>query len=415
MRTPKNLAAAAVLAAVAVAVAVVPAAADPIGPSGRPVIPRTNDIVGVGSAATQNVFDQLSLDYNKTVKASAPHLYSWDSTNPKTGQAHDLIVAKAGCPREPRPGSSFEGIVGSTGNRLGLTANLRSRTGTFCTDFATSSLSPRLLHLPAGQSPVAFVGVAMDTVTYATNATTHAPPDLSTAQLAEIYTCRLTNWVQAGGKPGRINAQLPPASSDTAKFFLTALGGGVPIKPGRCVNAGDGTGGVPPENEGVSRHLTGPDVIFPYASSSYIAQRYHSARCLTRACTPVKGVTCKPKTGQNLYGCDTHGAMVLRMINKTNPTVPFPLPAACVKACPLPNPRFTLAFVRTLYSVVRRVVGTPNDIPPYLLGLFGPQGYVCQNPVAKNDFHRYGLDTLSVSVVTGSPDAAPRIPESMTC
>jgi len=411
MRTPKKLAAGAALAAVAVAVAVVPAAADPIGSSGKPVIPRANDIVGVGSAATQNVFDQLSLDYNKTVKASAPHLYSWDATNPKTGQARDLILAKAGCPREPRPGGSFQGIVGSTGNRLGLTANLRSRTGAFCTDFATSSISPRLLHLPASRTPVAFVAVAMDTVTYATNATTNAPPDLSTAQLAEIYTCRLTNWLQAGGKPGRINAQLPPASSDTAQFFLTALGGGVPIKPGRCVNAGDGTGGVPPENEGVSRHLTGPDVIFPYASSSYIAQRYHSARCLIRACTPVKGVTCKPKTGQNPYGCDTHGAMVLHMINKTSPT----LPAACGKACPLPNTRFAPAFVRTIYFVVRRVAGTPNDIPPYLLRLFGPQGYVCQNPVAKNDFHRYGLDTLSVLAPAPGQSPAPKIPASMTC
>jgi ABC-type phosphate transport system substrate-binding protein len=415
MRTPKKLAAGAVLAAVAVAVAVVPAAADPIGLSGKPVTPRSTDIVGVGSAAAQDVFDQLSLDYNKTIQASAPHLYSWDATNPQTGQAHDLIVAKAGCPREPRPGSSVEGIVGSTRNRLGLTANLRSRTGAFCTDFATSSISPRLLHLPAGQSPVAFVGVAMDTVTYATNATTNAPPDLSTAQLAAIYTCKVTNWARVGGQPGQINAQLPPASSDTAEFFLAALGGGVPIKPGQCVNAGDGSGGAPPENEGVSRHLHGPDVIFPYASSSYIAQRYHSARCLTRTCTPVKGVTCKPKTGQNLYGCDTHGTMVLHMINKTNPTVSFPLPAVCGKTCPLPNSRFTPAFVRTLYSVVRRVVGTPNDIPPYLQPIFGPKGYVCQNPSAKNDFYRYGLIALRVSVATPGQNAAPAIPDKMTC
>jgi hypothetical protein len=264
-------------------------------------------------------------------------------------------------------------------------------------------------------SPVAFVAVAMDTVTYATNVTTNAPPDLSRVQLAEIYTCRLTNWVQAGGKPGRIDAQLPPPSSETAAFFLAALGGGVPIKPGRCVNAGDGTGGAPPENEGVSRHLLGPDVIFPYASSSYIAQRYHSARCLTRTCTPVKGVTCKPRTGQNLYGCDTHGTMVLHMINKTNPTVPFPLPAACGKACPLPNSRFSTAFVRTLYVVVRRTIGTPNDIPAYLLPIFGPNGYVCQNPIAKNDFHRYGLDTLRVSVVPPGVNAAPMNPRSMTC
>jgi ABC-type phosphate transport system substrate-binding protein len=412
MRTPKKLAAGAVLAAVAVAVAVLPAAADPIGPSGKPVIPRPTDIVGVGSAAAQGVFDQLSLDYNRTVTASAPHLYSWDATNPRTGQAHDFIVAKAGCPREPRPGSSFEGIVGSERNQLGLTANLGSPTGAgFCTDFATSSLSPRLLHLPAGMSPVAFVGVGQDTVTYATNVTTNAPANLSTAQLAQIYTCRLTNWAQAGGKPGRINAQLPPASSDTAQFFLAALGGGVAIKPGRCVNAGDGTGGAPPENEGVSRHLTGPNVIFPYASASYIAQRYHSAKCLNRTCIPVEGVTCRPTTGQNLFGCDTHGTMVLHMINKTSPT----LPAACGRACPLPNTRFAPAFVRTIYVVVRRVTGTPNDIPGYLLRLFGPQGYVCRDPVGKNDFHRYGFDTLPVSVVTGEPTAAPTIPFKMTC
>lgn len=406
MRTSKKPIAAAVLAAVATAVTIVPARADPIGRSGRPVTPKATDIVGVGSAATQGLFDQFSVDYNKTVKASAPHLYSWDAANPETGLVHDLIKAKVGCPKAPRPDGSVEGIVGSRGNRLGLTAGLRSKAGTFCTDFARSTFVRRRGRL------LAFAPLAMDAVTYATNATTNAPADLTTAQLAEIYTCKVTNWARVGGKKARIDAQLPAASSETRELFLTAIGGRVPVNPGKCVNAHDRPGALPQENEGVSKYLHGPDVIFPYSVASYLAQVYHSAKCLTKSCIAIHGVTCKPRKGQNLFGCDIRGAMVLHIINKTRPTVPFPLPVVCAKACPILNSRFSPAFIRFLYAVVRWTAKKPGNIPGYLQLLFGLRGWACASRTAQRDIHSYGFDTL---LIARSHDRQNPVPGSMTC
>src|SRR5215467_16178822 len=52
-----------------------PAMADP--PPG--VTPRASDVVGVGSATTQFLVDQLSTDYNNQHKTATTKLYSWDA------------------------------------------------------------------------------------------------------------------------------------------------------------------------------------------------------------------------------------------------------------------------------------------------------------------------------------------------
>ena len=55
------------------------------------MIPRHNDIVGVGAQVTDLLLDQLSVDYNATITSSAPHLYSYDA------QGSPTIPEKAGC------------------------------------------------------------------------------------------------------------------------------------------------------------------------------------------------------------------------------------------------------------------------------------------------------------------------------
>src|SRR5579859_2614118 len=133
MRTFKKLVAAAAVAATATAVAVVPALADP------PSTPRANDIVGFGSDTIQNLFDQFSIHYNKTVTKAAPHLYSFDATG-AGGVVHDMVTAKTGCAKAPRPNGSSEGILGTAGGPYGLTANTKtSNKKAFCSDFARSS------------------------------------------------------------------------------------------------------------------------------------------------------------------------------------------------------------------------------------------------------------------------------------
>jgi len=101
-------------------------------------------------------------------------------------------------------------------------------------------------------------------------------------------------------------------------------------------------------------------VIFPYSVGKYVAQRYHSAKCLNSSCTPNgSGVVCRPIACQNLFGCDTHGTMVLNEINGTAPTIPFPL--ASTTKNPVINPGFTATFQRIIFEVVDSVPGT---IPP---------------------------------------------------
>jgi len=400
MRTFKKLLAVASVTATATALAVVPAMADPIGNSGKPVTPKASDIVGFGSDTIQNLFDQYSLDYNKTIKASAPHLYSWDATNPKTAAVHDLIRAKTGCAKAQRPNGSSEGILGSAGGPYGLTANTPDPKGgtKFCSDFARSSRArSTLTDPPAGPGGIVFVAFGHDAVTWATNAKSNAPANLTTAQLASIYTCAVTNWHQVGGKNAPINAQLPQTGSGTRKFFLTALGSGTPITPGACVDssANESPNNLPEENEGVNKYLKGPNVIYPYSIGKYIAQVYHSAKCLNKSCTPVRGVTCKPSKTQNRFGCDTHGSMVLHLLNGTKPTKPFPLPKPpCTTKCPVLSTSFSPAFVRFVFVVVRWSAHTAGNIPKNLEGIFGAKGWICTNKTAKTDLANYGFGSL---------------------
>jgi ABC-type phosphate transport system substrate-binding protein len=419
MRRARKLIPASVLTAAAVAAATAtgsvpamgsaPVAAGPVSSADQP--PASGDFVGVGSGDSERVFDQLSHDYNKIVQAGASHLFSWDATNPLNGRVHDLIVAKAGCARAPRPADSSEAILGSADDPLGLTANTIISSGQFCVDFARSARGRAPNDPPAGPGGIQFVPFALDAVTYATNAKTNAPARLTTAQLVSIYTCAVRNWRRVGGQDVPIDAQLPPVTSDTRAIFLTALGHGQPIRPGPCVDASrnENPENLPAENEGVNRYLRGPDVIFPYSLAWYLAEVYHSAACLNSSCTPVKGVTCRPRKGQNLFSCDTRGRMVLHPINKTNPTVPFPLPRVCAKAgCPVLNVKFSPAFAQRQFVVVRWAAGTPADIPGYLLPLFGPQGWVCNSRTAQADLRNYGFGVLRKSFTF-------MIPLKMTC
>lgn len=364
-------------AAVALMVAT-PALADP--PSG--VTPKAGDIVGVGSDTIQNVMDQFSHDFNKTVTTGSK-LYSWDATNPKTGAIHDSIKTKSGCAAIPRPDGSSEGITA-------LTTENGTTGGHPCIDFARSSRDRSPTDPAYAKGGLAFDTLAGDALTYATQPGSNAPGNLTTAQLTAIYQCKVTNWNQVGGKSGTIKAFIPQTGSGTRSFFLSAIG---VTTPGSCVSD---AGGTLEENEGVNPVLNTnkANVIFPYSAGKYIAERYHSAKCLNTACTPVSGVVCKPASGQNLFGCDTHGTMQLNMINGTKPTIPFPL--TNTTTAPLINPAFTATFQRLLFEVVKysTSTGNVNHVPPYLVPLFGRSGWACTNATAIKDLKNYGFRVL---------------------
>ncbi|HUC56452.1 MAG TPA: substrate-binding domain-containing protein [Streptosporangiaceae bacterium] len=393
MRTLIKLMTVAAAAATISAMAVVPAAmADP--PAG--VTPRAQDITGTGSDTIEFVLDQLSNDYNKTVKASAPHLYSWDATNPLTGAIGDTITVKKGCKPAQRPDGSSAGI-------LALTTENGTTSGHPCLDYARSSRNRAPTDPVYGKGGISFITLAGDAVTYATQPGSNAPSTLTPLQLFDIYSCKYTTWSQVGVKGAagkqKIKAYIPQSSSGTRAFFLTAIGFPSGASPGTCVSdeaTKADPGGRLEENEGVNSGLNTdkPNVIFPYSIGKYVAERYHSAKCLNHFCTQQtsgtdKGKVCLPKAGQNEFGCDSHGTMVLNSINGTAPTSPFPLPSKCSKTCPVVNKDFTPIMTRSLYVVVP--FGTDNGIPPYLAPLFGPDGFTCTSKVAKADLQNYGF------------------------
>src|SRR5215813_10736621 len=369
MRILSKLVVGVAVAAAAVTLAAAPALADP--PAG--VTPRPGDVVGVGSDTIQNLLDQFSHDFNASHR-TGPKLYSWDATNPKTGAIHDNIRFKRGCSIQPRPNGSSEGITALKTNAGGTTARRP------CEDFARSSRDRATGDPGPNPGGLAWVTLAGDAVTWSTHAVTNAPVRLSAAQLAGIYTCHFRNWSQVGGRPGTIRAFIPQTGSGTRAFFLKAIG---LTTPGACVS--DANNKLE-ENEGVNPALRGANVIFPFSIGKYIAEKFHSARCLNATCTPVRGVQCRPGPGQNLFGCDTHGTMVLHPINRTPPTIGTGRNTKI-------NPGFVHAFTRTLFEVVR-FARTGDHIPAYLEPFFGARGWVCTNRTARADLLNYGFVIL---------------------
>ena len=372
--------AAAALAGVAAtpAVAAVAVHAAPAGQA-RPndpstgTVPREGDVVGVGSDTDEFLLDQFSHDYNASHSGSAHLLYSWDALNPTTGGT-DNIVTKSGCAAIPRPDGSGAGITA-------FDANAKTKDGkAFCIDYARSARGRSSSDPPKGPGGILFVELAKDAISYATQSTTNAPGNLTTAQLAAIYNCTDTNWNQVGGKNAPIHAFLPnPSQSGMAKSFLTIIG---VTTPGSCVNQ------TVQQNQGIDPLLKDADAIVPYSIAKYIAQRYHSAKCLNSSCTAVSGVECNPAKGQNLFGCDEHGTLKLNSVNGTKPTAGT-APNVTI------NTKFSSAFFNPIYDVVRFSSSTPDNIPSNLEPFFAAatakvKGWACSNKTAIADIKHYG-------------------------
>lgn len=376
MRIVKRLAAVAAVAGVAVLTAVGPALADPLNTSLQPVTPKETDVVGVGSDTIEYPLDQLMIDYQKAHPTAASFMYSWNATNPSTGNPGDSIVTKAGCTAIARPDGSSAGITA-------LTQNQKTADGKhFCIDFARSSRARQSTDPPAAAGGVLFVALAGDAVTYATQSTTNAPSNLTAAQLNAIYTCTATKWNQVGGtSTGTIKPFLPQTGSGTRAFFLSAIG---VTTPGSCVNSSV------QENEWTNTLLHSVNAIAPFSVAKWIAEKFHSATCFNTGCTPnASGQVCAPTSTQNLFGCKQTASSKLNSINGTAPTTG-------TGGSTTINPSFTPNFMRTVYDVVRYTTGTPDHIPGYMEKFFASstaatKGWICNSTTGKNDLKKYGF------------------------
>ena len=385
MRIVSKLLVAATAAAAITAMAAAPALADP--PPG--VTPKPADVVGAGSGTMQNVFDQFSHDYNAT--HSTGQLFSFDITNPATGAARDPIQLKSG--------NANCNISRPHGSSAGITALENTfMTGTHpCIDFARSARG----RAPTDPTIISFINLAGDAMTYATQPGSNAPANLTTGDLIGIYNCTITKWNQipgnAGGSTATIRAFLPQPDSDTRAFFLAAIGISA---AGPCVSTSatqQGAAGANDqtlqENEGVAPSLNTnkANVIVPVSVGNWIAERFHSASCGTVAQCFAHPETCTPSGTQNLFGCNTHGTLVLNDINGTAPTTGAGGNTTI-------NPGFTAGFTHLLFEVVS---ASQDTIPAYLQPYFGPTGFTCTSAKAKTDLKNYGFFVLPAGNTPG--------------
>jgi ABC-type phosphate transport system substrate-binding protein len=370
-RLRKLTAAIAAAAATAVVVTAAPALADPpTGSNGKEIVPQSYDVVGVGANTDENLFNQLSADYNKTIPASKhnashPYFYNFNATAPGSTSAKPTrIVTKAGCASIVRPNGSTAGLNALDNNTFDGT------TGHYCIDFGRSSSGRSPKAPKAGPGGVIYVAFAKDAITWATRAAefggSNAPASLTKAQLQGIFTCKTTNWKQVGGKPGAIKVYLPQTGSGTLSSWEKFMG---ITTLGSCVNLSL------EENQGQSAQFNNPNAIFIYSIADWIAQKYHSAAC-----------GAKPGQGQNEFGCDVTGFLALDKIKGIAPTTSANVPVI--------NPSFPSGFFRTLYDILRWTAKTPDHIYQRLEPFFSSKalhGFLCSSPIATKDIRAYGF------------------------
>jgi ABC-type phosphate transport system substrate-binding protein len=425
VRFLKTLVAAGAVGAVAAAVMAAPALAEPINPhNNKTVTPKQWDIVGVGSQSISYITDQLTFNYDcygtKTPKGKCtakkdsprnPYIYSWDAVPPSNlNDTTSQIVPKAGCKKNLRPDGSSAGITALETSSLGTT-KYRGKTYP-CANFARSSRPRKSTDSPYASGGIAFDTLWADAVTYAStnlkHETTNVPSNLTKAQLVKIFSCSVAKahgfpantWgallgASAKGASQKIDPIVPQAGSGTLSFWMqTALGLSTTAEPTCGTAATLSVAQQPEENEGISPVFRvggkksgkpNPNVIYPFSTGAWLAEKYHSAGCGKHA----------NHRSKNKFGCNEIGVFGL---NKIKPYgAPFVTPRG--SKVPVTNPRWESSpFERALYIVVPFASGTKDHIPANLEKFFGKRGYFCkQTTVIKN----YGFEPDPVCGRTG--------------
>jgi ABC-type phosphate transport system substrate-binding protein len=227
-----------------------PAAADPY------FRPMAVDTAGVGDLVTQYLMNDLAAAYNATGPVS--RVASFDGVNPATGQVGDQITVRPGVNLQ-RPATAA--------------AAAESMIGHPEVDFARISRSP----LPYG---LVYLPFAMDDIGYVASRAGYAPQGLTTGQIRDIYTCRVTTWNQVGGSStARIKPLLTPVDSEFWTTFRSVI---YPEAPGACVKYTDIHGNPVTEND-AAVVADDPAAIFPMSkpvaalTADYLGARYNTS------------------------------------------------------------------------------------------------------------------------------------------
>jgi hypothetical protein len=320
----------------------VPALADP-----------SMTLVAVGSAETQDVFNQFAVDL------SGNGLASYDATTPLSGAINETLSpvdGSSGTPplgtrcNFPRPNGSGEGLTALRTSMGLLSPLLPPRQEAGCIDIARESIAPgstvangalawmylAVDGVAGATGPVSCTGTPNPCASYTyayTNGTTQsvtATPvpttiiqaDLFTLNdLMSLYSCNPAieggvTYDPTGTIPGDqpIDLYLPPPGTDTRHFWATTLG--FPeSNPPPCVHTtivggalATATPAVPVADSDGTAVATDPKGFEPFEISQWISQRQHPSidqrhAAILRSLTPCTGTTCtspvSPFVGSN--------------------------------------------------------------------------------------------------------------------
>ena len=241
-----------------------------ISASADPAAGTFKALSGVGSDTTQDLVAGLA--------SAIPAIGSYDAIGSAT------IQTKAGGATYSRPNGSGSGVdalsASIDGSVFGAVGGVGGSVITGQVDFARSSGGP---NASKPGTDLTFIPFATDAVTFAVNAASDFPRDITLGSAAQetltpkpftlrnIYKCLVTSYTDADGAQVTIRPLLPQAGSGTRKFWLGKLGlveGSLPT----CVTDINNT---VEEHDGT--YLTGPGDIAPFSVAQWIAQGNHKA------------------------------------------------------------------------------------------------------------------------------------------
>jgi hypothetical protein len=221
-------------------------------------------MAGVGSRQSQDVLAGAGTEIPRVV------------SYPSEGSA--TISTRPGGAAFSRPTDSIAGQKALSAAVLGSTYEGASVTGSI--DFARSAIGPSST-IPG--TDLTFIPFAKDAVTFAVNAASDFPRDVSLGApsqdtivpapftLRNIYRGAITTYADANFNTVAVRPLLPRAGSETRSFWLAGLG----LTESTLGSAVTDAGGIVTEDG--STQVTGSGDILPISVAAYIAEGNHTS------------------------------------------------------------------------------------------------------------------------------------------
>lgn len=227
----------------------------------------TNVLALAGSDTIQDVDTALAKRYNGLAANPAPRDRAVNVpalSGGTTTVPGDAFCAARTYASAPTAGQS-QAPNGSSAGKAAL--KLSADNGDGCIDIARSS-SARGSTDP---STFEYYGFARDAVSWASYSTSPAPKTLTLTQLRNIYSCKVTNWSQVGGRAGSIQRYVPQDGSGTRSFFISGvLAGADPTSVSTPACPAVKTF---QENTGTSvPSVERAKAVLPYSAAQFVAQ-----------------------------------------------------------------------------------------------------------------------------------------------